>query len=185
MLLNCGAGEDSWESFGQQGHQTSKSYRKSTLIGRPDTEAEVPILWPPGERADSLEKTLMLGNIEGKGEAGNRGWDDCMASSNQWTWVWANSRGWWRTGKPGVLQSMGSHRVVRDWTTIGDWTQSPGPLPSLVVRGGIECSNPQGWLYWGPAPTSPWESKRCLISVTKDIFISFITGNSKGFRSSC
>ena len=43
-------------------------------------------------RADSLEKTLMLGKIEGKGEEGSRGWDVWMASLTQWTWVWANSR---------------------------------------------------------------------------------------------
>ena len=45
------------------------------------------------------------------GEGGDRGWSDWMASMTQWTWVWANSRGWWRTGKPGVLQSMGLQRV--------------------------------------------------------------------------
>ena len=36
------------------------------LIGRADVEAETPILWPPGQRADSFEKTLMLGKIEGR-----------------------------------------------------------------------------------------------------------------------
>ena len=42
-------------------------------------------------RADSLEKTLMLGKIEGKRRGGNGGWDAWMASPTQWTWVWANS----------------------------------------------------------------------------------------------
>ena len=42
------------------------------------------------------------------GEGGNRGWDGWMASPTQWTWVWASSRRLWRTGKPGVLQSMWS-----------------------------------------------------------------------------
>ena len=37
------------------------------------------------------------------GEGGNRGWDDWMESLNRWTWIWENSRRWWRTGKPGVL----------------------------------------------------------------------------------
>ena len=41
MLLNCGVGEDSGESFGQQGDITNK------FIGRTDAEAEIPILWPP------------------------------------------------------------------------------------------------------------------------------------------
>ena len=40
-----------------------------------------------------------------------------MASRTQWTWVWASSRRWWRTGKPGVLQSMGLQRVRHDWVT--------------------------------------------------------------------
>ena len=37
------------------------------------------------------------------GEGDNRGWDGWMASPTQWTWVWANSRSWWFTGKAGVL----------------------------------------------------------------------------------
>ena len=44
-------------------------------------------------------------------ERDDRGWDGWMASLTQWTWVWANCRRWWRTGKPGVLQFMGSKRV--------------------------------------------------------------------------
>ena len=40
-----------------------------------------------------------------------------MASLTQWTWDWASSRSWWWTGKPGVLQSMGSQRVRHDWAT--------------------------------------------------------------------
>ena len=41
------------------------------FIGRTDAEAEVPILWPPDARTDSLEKTMMLGKIEG---GRRRGW---------------------------------------------------------------------------------------------------------------
>ena len=65
-------------------------------------------------RADSLEETLMLGKIEGRRR---RGWQRIrcwMASPTQWTWVWANSGRWWRTGKPGVLQSMGLQRIQYD-----------------------------------------------------------------------
>ena len=40
------------------------------FIGRTDDEAEVPILWPPDARANSLEKTLMLGKIEGRRRRG-------------------------------------------------------------------------------------------------------------------
>ena len=50
-------------------------------------------------------------------EGDNRGWDGWMASLTQWTWVWASFRSWWWTGKPGVLQSLGSQRVGHDWAT--------------------------------------------------------------------
>ena len=46
------------------------------------------------QRADSFEKTLMLGKIEG-GERDNREWDGWMVSLTQWTWVWVNSGSWW------------------------------------------------------------------------------------------
>ena len=54
-------------------------------------------------RTDSLEKTLMLGNTEGKREGDNWGWDSWMASPTQWTWVWEQFGRRWRTRKPGVL----------------------------------------------------------------------------------
>ena len=68
-------------------------------------------------RAESFEKTLMLGKIEGRRRRDNRGWDGWMASPTQWTWVWVNSGSWWWIGKPGVLQSMGLQRVRHDWVT--------------------------------------------------------------------
>ena len=51
------------------------------------------------------------------GEGADRGWDVWMASPTRWTWVWVNSGSSWWTGKPGVLQPMGSQRVGQDWTT--------------------------------------------------------------------
>ena len=51
------------------------------------------------------------------GEGDDRGWDGWMASLTQWTWVWVNSGSWWWTGKPGMLQFMGSQRVRHDWAT--------------------------------------------------------------------
>ena len=57
-------------------------------------------------------ETLMLRKTEGKRKrVDNRERDGWMASPTQWTWVWANSGRRWRTGKPGVLQSMGLQRV--------------------------------------------------------------------------
>ena len=72
-------------------------------------------------RTDSLKEILMLGKIEGKREGDNRGWDGWMASPTQWTWVWASPGSWWWTGKPGVLQSMGSQRVGQDSVTELNW----------------------------------------------------------------
>ena len=56
------------------------------------------------------------------GEGNDRGWEGWMASPTQWTGVWVSSRSWWWTGKPGVLQSMGSQRVGHDWATELSWT---------------------------------------------------------------
>ena len=53
-------------------------------------------------------------------EGDNRGWDGWMPSPTGWTWVWASSWSWW-TGKPGVLQSMGSQRARHDWATELNW----------------------------------------------------------------
>ena len=52
------------------------------------------------------------------GEEGNdRGWDGRMASQTQWKWVWVNSKSWWWTRRPGMLQSMELQRVGHDWGT--------------------------------------------------------------------
>ena len=73
-------------------------------------------------RVDSLEKTLMLGGIGGRRRRVDRGWDGWMASLTRWTWVWVNSGKWWWTGRPGVLQFMGSQRVRHNWSTELNWT---------------------------------------------------------------
>ena len=74
-------------------------------------------------RTDSLEKTLMLGKIEGrkKGtiEDGMVGWYYWLGGHE----FWANSGSWWWTGNPGVLQSMGLQRVRHNWVTECNWTE--------------------------------------------------------------
>ena len=79
---------------------------------RTDAEAASPILWPPDANSWLIEKTLMLGKTKGRKR---RRWDGCMASLIKWTWIWASSRKCWRTGKPGVLQSMLSQIIRHDW----------------------------------------------------------------------
>ena len=71
------------------------------------------------QRTDSLEKTLMLGKIEGRGD--DRGWDGLMASPTWWTWVWVGFGCWRWTGRPGVLQPMVLQRVGHDWATELNW----------------------------------------------------------------
>ena len=69
------------------------------------------------QRANSLEKTLMLWKIEGRRRRGHRDWNGWMASLTQWSWVWVNSGRWWWTGRHGVLWFMGSQRVGHNWVT--------------------------------------------------------------------
>ena len=64
-------------------------------------------------RAHSLKRPWYWERLK-EGQGDNRGWDGWMASPTQWTQVWVNSRSWWWTGRPGVLQSMGSQRVGHD-----------------------------------------------------------------------
>ena len=62
--------------------------------------------------------------LKAGGEGDDRGWDGWMASPTGWTWDWVSSRSWWWTGRPGVLQSMRSQRVGKDWATELKWTLS-------------------------------------------------------------
>ena len=74
------------------------------------------------QRADSLERPWCWEGLGAGGEGDDRGWDGWMASPTWWTCVWVNSRSWWWTGRPGVLQFMGSQRIGHDWATeLTDW----------------------------------------------------------------
>ena len=88
------------------------------FIGKTEAEAETPIFWPPDAKNWVIEKkTLMRERLMAGGERDDRGWDGWMASSTQWTWLWANSGRSWRTGKPGLLQFTESQRVGHDLET--------------------------------------------------------------------
>ena len=128
--LHCGAGEDSWESLGQQGHQTSQSWRRSTLnihwkdwcwsliSNTLDTWCE----------ELTLEKTLMLGKIEA-GSGADRGWDGWIAHECGQT--------------PGDNEGRGSLAGCYSWvaesqTRLSDWTAAEAgtaapPASVLVV----------------------------------------------------
>ena len=111
MLLNYGIGEESLEL---QGNQTSQSKRKSILnIHWRD--------WCWGWSSNTLatwceelthwKRLWCWERFKAGGEGKDRGEDGWMTSLTQWTWVWASSRSWCWTGRPGVLQPMGSQRV--------------------------------------------------------------------------
>ena len=131
MLLNCGVGEDSWESLARRSNQSilkkiSPEYSLEGLMLKLKlqnfgqvTHWKRPRCW----------KKLKAGE-----KGGHRGWDGWIASLTQWTWVWAGSVSWWWTGKPGVLQFMGSKRVGQDWATELNWTycKAQGTLLSTL-----------------------------------------------------
>ena len=92
------------------------------FIGGTDVEAETPVLRPPDVKNWLIGKDPDAGKDWKLEEKGMIGWDGWMASLTQWTWVWINSGSWWWTGRPGVLQSMGSQRVGHNWVSELNWT---------------------------------------------------------------
>ena len=126
MLLNCGVGEDSWESLGLQGDSTSPSYRRSVLgVHWKDWYWS----WNSNTLATGCEELTHLKRpwcwerLRARREGDDRGWDGWMASPTQWAWVWVDSGRWWWTGRPAVLRFMGSQRVGHDWATESNWTE--------------------------------------------------------------
>ena len=91
------------------------------FTGRTDTEAETAVLWPPHE------KSWLIGKVSDAGR--DWGWDGKGTTEDEMAgwhhrldrWVWVNSGSWWWTGRPGVLQFMGSQRVGHDWATELNW----------------------------------------------------------------
>ena len=128
------------------------------FLGRTDAKAKAPILWPPDAKSRLIGKDpthwkrpwcwerLMAG-----GEGDNRGWDGWMASPTQRIWVWVGSRRWWRTGKPGMLQSMGSQRIGHNWVT-GQQLTDHAQIPGLAL----------GWASFGPGL---WQNVRKVLGV--------------------
>ena len=87
-----------------------KGHQSWVFIGRTDVKAETPIFWPPNAKSWLIWKDPDVGSRRRRGQ-------QRMRQPTQWTWVWVNSVSWWWTGRPGVLQFMGSQRVGRDWAT--------------------------------------------------------------------
>ena len=68
------------------------------------------------------------------GEGGDREWNDCLAALTQRTWVRANYERQWRTGKPSMLQPMGSQRIRHDLVTEQQQFQRLFPTQGLNPR---------------------------------------------------
>ena len=95
------------------------------FIGRTDDEAEVLILWPPDVKNWLIGKDADAGKDWRQEEKGPTedvmvGWHHHLDAHES---DWASSGSWWWTGKPGMVQSMGSQRVKHDWTTQLNWTE--------------------------------------------------------------
>ena len=82
MPLNCGAGQDSWDSLGQQGDQTSQSNQPWTLIRRTDTEVETPVFWLSDVNSGPVGKAPDAGKDWGQKE--KRVSEDEMAGWHHW-----------------------------------------------------------------------------------------------------
>ena len=126
MLLNCGVGEDSWESFGLQEDPTSPFWRRSTLgFLWKDwcwswNSSTLATSW---EELTHWKRLWCWERVGAGGERGEPGWDGWMASLTRWTCVWVRSGRWWWTGRLGVLRFMGSQRFGHDWGTELNWTE--------------------------------------------------------------
>ena len=93
----------------------------------------------------------------GAGEEGDdRGWDGWMASPTRWTWLWASSGNWWWTGKPAMLQSLGSQRVGHDWVTELNCTLSLKTQTKTTILQFPSYPN-----YLGLTTLGIWSELRC------------------------
>ena len=94
------------------------------FTGRTDAEAETPIFWPPDKKNWLIWRGTEAGKAWRQGEKWTTedemvGWYHRLYG----TWVGARSGSWWWTGKPGMLQSMGSQRIRHDWVNELNWTE--------------------------------------------------------------
>ena len=106
------------------------------FTGRINAEAETPILWPHEAKNWRTGKDPYAGKDWRQEKGTTEEWDGWMGSPTRWTWVWANSGRWWRTGKPRVLQPIGLQRVGHNCVTINN----SKPLALEFLRWRCSCA---------------------------------------------
>ena len=120
------------------------------------------------EKLTHLKRPWYWEKLKVGGEGDKRGWDGWTASLTQWIWVRVNSGSWWWTGRPAMLQPMGSQRVRHDWVTELSWdqrlwkhflrSQSPSfiyfndeeisPLVHVFNIQDMPCMPPVNWVWY-------------------------------------
>ena len=126
------------------------------FTGRTDVKLKLQYFGHLMQKADSFEKTLMLGKIEGRRKGRQRmRWSDGIT---QWTWVWVNSGSWWWTGKPDMLWFMGLQRVRHDWVTELNWTELKIVVAEYICRRGEKKKLKTALSFW---PGHPHIVKKC------------------------
>ena len=132
-----------YEHISMKGAISFTEYRKQGIWDRWDRRAEIPrdlilanvmqngplyikgSLYVSHKELTHWKRPWCWERLKAGGEGDDRNWDGWMVSPTRWTWVCASSENWWLSGKPAVLQSMGSQRVGHDWVAELNWIYVP------------------------------------------------------------
>ena len=118
-----------------------KEINPEIFIRGTDAEAEALATWC--KDLTLWKRPWCWERLRAGGERDNRRWDGWLASPTLWIWVWASSRSWWSTGKPGVLLSMGWQGVRHDWATELNWKNAGMNYFSFLLQCSVSLKNPK------------------------------------------